>query len=56
MAAAYNRYQCVTVSILKHLRNGRFNSETTTLIQQCFKTMGVFIEKCVKYLGRRFQN
>ena len=39
MAVTYNRYKFVTVSLLKRLRNGRFTSETVTLIliQKWFK-------------------
>jgi hypothetical protein len=37
MAATYNRYKFVTASLLKRLRTGRFNSETTTWIQKWSK-------------------
>jgi hypothetical protein len=37
MAVACNRYKFVTVSPPKRLRNGGFNSETTTWIQKRFK-------------------
>jgi hypothetical protein len=37
MAVTYNRYKCVTVSLPKRLRNGRFISETATWIQKRLK-------------------
>jgi hypothetical protein len=37
MAVACNLYECVTVSLPKRPRNGRYASETATWIQKWFK-------------------